>query len=343
MKKRIIWVDYLKAFACFLVVLGHILQSFQVASVDPHTNITSFIIWFIYLFHMPLFMCMSGYLYCKTKKDFTWEYYKKFEIKKIINLVIPYLTFYLIYLGINVMFSSSVNTPKGLEELIGIINNPMAPYWFLYALLSIFIVVPLLEKMLKNNSKKVFMVFVLLKILSLFIETNIYFIDSIMSYAIYFYMGIFISDKNKLKGMKNVIINLILIIIYVFLALILYKYKDIIYENLLDAIEILFAISGILICANCFRNIQKSKLLDTFKEYTFQIYLTHTIFAAGVRIVLFKIGVTNYWIHLVIGLFASIYIPVMISMISNKIKYTNFFFYPVKTVNELRERKDKNG
>ncbi len=134
-----------------------------------------------------------------------------------------------------------------------------------------------------------------------------------------------------------------MIIIYVFLALILYKCKDIIYANLLDSIEILFVISGILICVNCFRNIQKSKLLDTFIEYTFPIYLTHTIFATGIWIILLKIGVTNYWIHLIIGLFASVYIPVMMTMISNKIKYANFFFYPVKTVNELRERKDKDG
>ena len=115
-KRRIEWVDYLKAFACFLVVLGHLLQSLQKINIDPYTDTTTFINWFIYLFHMPLFLCMSGYLYCKTKKEFSWEYYKKFEVKKILNLLIPYLTFYLIYLGVNILVSSRVNTTKGRED-----------------------------------------------------------------------------------------------------------------------------------------------------------------------------------------------------------------------------------
>ena len=66
--KRIEWIDYLKAFACFLVVIGHLIQSLQKANIDNYIVITNFINWFIYLFHMPLFMCMSGFLYCKTKK-----------------------------------------------------------------------------------------------------------------------------------------------------------------------------------------------------------------------------------------------------------------------------------
>ena len=63
-KKRIEWVDYVKAFACFLVILGHLIQSLQKSGIDNHQNITDFINWFIYLFHMPLFMCMSGFLFC---------------------------------------------------------------------------------------------------------------------------------------------------------------------------------------------------------------------------------------------------------------------------------------
>ena len=53
-KNRIEWIDYLKAFACILVVLGHLLQSFQKSNIDNNQNITSFIIWFIYLFHMRI-------------------------------------------------------------------------------------------------------------------------------------------------------------------------------------------------------------------------------------------------------------------------------------------------
>ena len=44
----------------------------------------------------------------------------------------------------------------------------------------------------------------------------------------------------------------------------------------------------------------------------------HTIFAAGVRILLCKLGITNYSIHFVLGLIASIYLPIIISIICEK-------------------------
>ena len=205
-EKRILWVDYLKAFACLLVVLGHLLQSFQRANIDFNLELTTFINWFIYLFHMPVFMCMSGYLYCKKRKEFSWNNYKKFELKKIINLLIPYFTFYLITIGLNMLFSGSVNNKMGIQELKNIINNPISPYWFLYALLSIYIVIPILEKSLKNNKNAVFIVLIVLKVISIFINTNIYFLDSIMEYSIYFYLGNYIVDTNKLISTKKVII-----------------------------------------------------------------------------------------------------------------------------------------
>lgn len=339
-KRRIEWVDYLKAFACFLVVLGHLLQSLQKANLDAHTSITLFINFFIYLFHMPLFMCMSGFLYCQKNEKFTFEKYKKFEHKKIINLLIPYVTFYLLFIGINMLFARSVNRVRGIEDILNIFNKPMAPYWFLYSLLSIFIVVPLIEKIFKYNKIRIFICFVFLKILSFLGKTNIYFIDTIMAYAIYFYFGAFVNKESRNKKNKSVT-NVFLVIGYVVLSLIYYKYADWCSQIVLQSINLFFAVSGIWICIRIFREINLSYFLNSFKKYTFQIYLTHTIFAAGVRIFLLKLNVTNYFLHLIIGLIASLYIPVIMSLISKKIKYTEFFFYPVKTIEDLKERKKK--
>ena len=50
--KRIDWIDFLKAFAIFLVVWGHIIQS-----NFPNLNTTN---GFILAFHMPLFAILSG-------------------------------------------------------------------------------------------------------------------------------------------------------------------------------------------------------------------------------------------------------------------------------------------
>lgn len=338
--KRIEWVDYVRAFACVLVTLCHLIQSLQKANIDNHYVLTNRLNWFIYLFHMPLFMCVSGFLYCKNKKTFSFENYKKFTIKKIINLSIPYFTFYTVYLLLNIVFSSSVNSPKGINEFIGMFNKPISPFWFLYAILSLFIIIPIIEKFCKNNQKTVMTILVILKIISIFWRANIYFIYAIMTYGIYFYFGIFITEEvPKDKKIATKMIGLA--IIYTITARIYTKYIGGIPQILIKFIDIIFALAGILICINCFKVFEKHRFLDTFKKYTFQIYLTHTIFAAGVRIMLFKMGITNYSVHFIFGMAASIYIPVLMGMISDKIKYTNIFFLPTKTIEELKERKDE--
>ena len=210
---RIEWIDYTKAFACLLVVLGHLLMSLTVISDN---YLIEYIIYTIYLFHMPLFMCISGILYFKNKKDFNWKNYKKFELKKIINLAIPYFTFYIIFMTLNTIFSNAVNTAHGFKGWIGIFNHPIAPYWYLYSLLSIFIVVPLIEKICKNNTKIVFSIFFLLKIYVIFNNTNLYFLNTIMNYGIYFYFGTFIkyekiNDKNNNNFLMYLTIFLYLI------------------------------------------------------------------------------------------------------------------------------------
>ena len=46
-KKRILWIDYAKAFAMFFVIFGHV-------------NSGNYLTNWIYSFHMPLFFLLSG-------------------------------------------------------------------------------------------------------------------------------------------------------------------------------------------------------------------------------------------------------------------------------------------
>ena len=334
--KRIEWLDYLKAFACFLVLACHLLQSLDQANLNKHTEITSIINTIVYLFHMPLFMCISGYLYSIKKTKFTIKEYKKFELKKIVNLLVPYFTFQSISIILSMIFSSNVNHKRNYNDLLNMFNNPIPPYWFLYALLSIFIIVPIIEKLMKDDKIKIFTFFVILKIISTFLTTKIYFIDSILNYAIYFYFGFFINDLKETSISKDIVYT----ILHLTLGVVYYKYNNALLNVINETIRILFAICGIIICFNIFKKVNKFKILDIYKKYTLQIFLLHTICAAFIRVILLKIGVRNYWIHLTFGILASIYITVIISKICEKTMYLNFFFYPIKTLKRIRSNEN---
>ena len=68
--KRKYELDNLKGILIFLVVFGHLLLSFTHAT----SNLASKIVAYIYFFHMPLFLIVSGFLTHKKlcKKDIVY-------------------------------------------------------------------------------------------------------------------------------------------------------------------------------------------------------------------------------------------------------------------------------
>lgn len=131
MKKRIDWIDIYKGIAIITVVLGH--------SNSP-------IVPYIYLFHMPAFIFISGYTFNFEKYDNIQNLaYEKFK-----RLVIPYFTFafsfsflqiVLKFLNLNAIFysdnSKEIYNPFWLFNAITSINyiNPLSgASWFLIML-----------------------------------------------------------------------------------------------------------------------------------------------------------------------------------------------------------------
>jgi len=63
---RILWADNLKGFLILLVVFGHVIQF----SIPDYKNLHIFN--YIYSFHMPLFMAISGYVSYKEASYVKW-------------------------------------------------------------------------------------------------------------------------------------------------------------------------------------------------------------------------------------------------------------------------------
>lgn len=74
-------------------------------------------------------------------------------------------------------------------------------------------------------------------------------------------------------------------------------------------------------------------------KYTMPIFLMHTLFAAPIRAILLKIGVTNAVIHVVLGIGISFVGPIVAAEIMKKTKYLEFFLYPNKVIKTTAVRK----
>ena len=89
MQNRIIWIDYVKSFGIFLMVLCH-------AKLNCDIMVTA-----IYTFHMPLFFFLSGYF------DKGEGITRGNVIKSLKTLIIPYFFF-----KINIISKFGVFFPK---------------------------------------------------------------------------------------------------------------------------------------------------------------------------------------------------------------------------------------
>ena len=94
-------------------------------------------------------------------------------------------------------------------------------------------------------------------------------------------------------------------------------------------------ILGLMACASVILLVadyedKTGKFMAFLAKYTMPIFLMHTLFAAQMRSVLLKIGVTNALAHIGLGLGVSFAGPIVAAWIMKKTKWLEFFLYPNK-------------
>ena len=90
MNKRLVYLDEVKGLAILLVVMGHVLawNGMGTSADSSYNEYGDLIFQFIYGFHMPLFFCVSGFLF---KSSGTFSDMVKLLYGKAKRLLIPYL------------------------------------------------------------------------------------------------------------------------------------------------------------------------------------------------------------------------------------------------------------
>lgn len=275
-KTNLYFIDNLKVVLILLVVFGHLIERY----IDTNNTLRGVYI-FIYTFHMPLFIFISGFLSKNINKS-NKEFVKK--------LLIPYITFNIIWYLLVYLYTGKISIPI------------IYPGWTLWFLLSLFFWRISLKYLIKIKYilPISFFVGVLVGIIP---NGNILSFSRTVVFLPFFLLGYYFNlkdIKNKLYICKfDTEINILIIILLFILALFIsnkdildYKflygsysyselslsiYKGIIYRSLLYLVS--FTIS-IFICKivpkqkTFFTSIGKS----TMYIYIFHIYILLIIF-----------------------------------------------------------------
>jgi fucose 4-O-acetylase-like acetyltransferase len=208
-KERIVWLDYLRIFAIYFVVVSH-------TPVNAEFNLP------LTYIRMPFFFLCSGLMFNIQREGTFWDFLKK----KARSLLIPFATFHIISYPFWLIFDRNfgadvVDAYPWYEPLPDVLLGRFAiddaPLWFLTALFTTEIIYFFIAKYLTYKQKLVlFPVLVIIGYLSqAFISVKLPFMLQTVAVAIVFYaLGNIFKEQIFTLGKKSCILHCISLILF---------------------------------------------------------------------------------------------------------------------------------
>lgn len=320
--KIITEIGLLYTIGVLLTILGHSHQNDWTAF--PYKPIE-----FIYSFHMPLFFCISGYLFARSSA-LERDGYLKWLSDKSKRLLIPYF-----------VISAISFIPKTLLEN-GNLNN-VSPYeifkcffaprfniwghfWFLPVIFILYLVFGLWRTLFYNKlkyKKAVIVGTILVAIVLHFIKTDIPWLglSDLCKFTVYFAMGIFVCDAFKIKKIKKekLIVGIpFLTILSIALFLNFHQNTFVMFgESILMLVACLF-IAQLLAEKNF-------KCVHFINENVFTFYICSWPFQAiGEKIL--NIFTPEWYVYTIVMFLLGVSAPCIIIMVYRKLKFVNCKF-----------------
>ena len=319
-QKKLNYISFLQFIGPILVIIGHAMNGLEYNAVlNPIKE------W-IYIFHMPLFFFISGYLFC-YKDSLKVKGYKKFIKEKFWRLMFPYLVLNIIFILPKFLVSSFIKDQVefSMQYFIYIFLAPRANIWghlwFLFALFLVYAISPIFDFIRKSNNKIYWLLLILLSIMIFIIRpihTDLFAINDLQKDLLFFVMGMLIAlipvEKIKETITKNKF--LVLVIINVILSIIWGIYKEVQIIQLLIGVNTLFILFSMPIVFNNIAN----KFILKQANYSFAIYIMHWPVILVARIIFYQVLNLNSILSFIIMLISGYLVPNIIIYLANKIK-----------------------
>jgi fucose 4-O-acetylase-like acetyltransferase len=332
--KRIEWIDFGKGITILFVMLVHVIEGvYKTSGYENYDSISKILMAIIFTFIMPVFFALSGYLYHGSNNVRT---YLTGLGKKAVNLFIPYIIFSVVYVVLQ-HFGGNVNNLYSWNSLIYIFEKPIGYLWFLYVLFFIFVFVGFLD--LLNMGVYAQLIIYLLSFIASQVINMPYIFRSTLTWVICFYVGYLL---------KNITINWenkkILIILVVLLCIgCIYQYNgntDWFHTNVLSLNNFITKIISIPIAFYYFNHKKNTTFFRYFKglgKYSLIIYLVHAPVTSIIRVLLLRIGFTNYFV-LILGISViTWFISLFVCWLSNRYTLIDAVFSPYKYIRSVKK------
>ena len=174
---RVVFLDYVRVFACFLVMVVHASENFygvsgasDIAGPQSYLASESDRLW-VSLYDgfsrmsVPLFMIISAFLLVpKSEEQTSWQFYRR----RFTRILPPFIVFMVLYSTLPLLWGQ-IDSETSLKDLSRLLLNfpTLAGHlWFMYPLISLYLFIPIISPWISKASAKEESFFILLFLIS---------------------------------------------------------------------------------------------------------------------------------------------------------------------------------
>jgi len=353
---RVLWVDYAKGISITLVVLYHVWAGIERRSdlIPVPEGLYGTLNPVFEALRMPLFFFISGMFAIRTIR----REWRDFIVDKLRAIMWPYL----IWSTIQSMISWGLARVSGqpppfllIDLPVLIALDPLDQFWFLYVLFLALLLFYFLSKVVRSPLLILGIGFLMLIALSNF-DFSVVGLGAgedrlslsqwgpffqVLQFFMYMALGA-ICGKPLMDNVVN-ISNRTISWIGIFAALVVVGFIHGLHiERDTTAIFLglkwpvglpvaLLAVASCLCVAVLLDRLKIGRVLLLFGKYSLYLFVLHVICAAAMRFLLLKLGILEFYTHLLLGCGAGLLIPILVAKVARKLNLLWLFTLPSRS------------
>lgn len=338
-KKRVEYFDVLRTIACIAVVIIHISGEYLKYNANTLNFWVGNVFDSIVRLAVPVFVMISGALMLDEEYEFTIKKLKKHIIKMLIFFSVWSCGYAVIYEIINPIMSHDDISAK---RIISALLRGHYHLWFVYMIIGLYLILPILRLFIKKCNKKYIEYFLLLSLIFTFLLPQIAAVGMyynpffkvlhevlntlnlrfVGGYTAYFVLGWYLNNfelKNKSTVYFFGIVGLVITIGGTYIFTLSFNENSIFYNNLYVNVLAQAVALFVLVKSAVKPHAKEKKISKFIAKHSLGIYAIHAFLVSVLYKVFEKIGISNALIVIPVSFVAVFGISLFASFIMSKI------------------------
>lgn len=319
-KDRIVELDIMKFWGILLVVLGHVTYMYTPTGlIQPliMSGRMAYISYFVYQFHMPLFVFVSGCVYayqCEVLNRKTS--FMRLLKKKSVRLLIPYFVFGMLLVAFMVGLGLRDNVFDYMYRGI-LLSKDSRHLWYVLMLFEVFLMFWIIDNCGKKLRLPKWSLLIISFVFYMFANKVPYVLQISNSFHYFFWFSlgyVFLLYKEFIDKL----VSIYLVGSFILILGVLYRYQQFFH---IPFISVIMAIAGIMFffhISRDFKSISRQKWYELISNNSFGIYLYH-VFVVYLWFYLFKDATIPAYANVLLSFTVSVIISVLLTLLTRKL------------------------